>query len=80
MVMIPMPITLIINAAALYATYVMGQMKGMAPKDKKTWEARKTYLYVAIGLSLGLVVLAGPLANMGGGYGGGSYGGGGGYY
>ena len=60
MVNIPMPVTLIINAAALYAAYIMGQMKtpGMSPKDKKTWATRQTYLYVAIGLSLGLVVLA----------------------
>ena len=77
MVNIPMPITLIINAAALYATYIMGQMKRpvMSAGDMKTWATRKTYLYVAIGLSLGLVVLAGPLAGMGGGYGGGGYGG-----
>jgi len=74
MVNIPMPITIIINVAALYAAYVMGQMKRpiMTPADMKTWSTRKTYMYVAIGLSLGLVVMSG----MGGGYGGG----GGGYY
>jgi hypothetical protein len=77
MVNIPMPVTLIINAAALYAAYVMGQMKRpvMTPADMKTWGARKTYLYIAIGLSLGLVVMSG-MGGMGGGYGGG----GGGYY
>jgi hypothetical protein len=75
MVNIPMPITIVINAAALYAAYIMGRMKApMTSAEKKTWEARKTYLYVAIGLSLGLVVMSG----MGGGMGG--YGGGGGYY
>jgi hypothetical protein len=73
MVNIPMPITLVITAAALYAAYVMGQMKGMAPKDKKTWEARKTYLYIAMGLPLGLAVLSGMGGGYGGGYGGGSY-------
>ena len=77
MVNLPMPVTLAINAAALYAAYVMGKL-ALPPMDKnsrKTWEARKTYLYIAIGVSLGLVAMAG----MGGGMGGG-YGGGGGYY
>lgn len=73
MISLPMPVTLIINAAALYAAYIMGRMKRpvMTPADMKTWTTRKTYLYVAIGISLGMIILGG--LGGGGGYNSGYY-------